>query len=400
MQGIRTSKKGKHHKSTANGNLTGSFLASIALLAFFLVICLWVPLAVASEEVAAPAADDTTTAGPALPDPAEPAADAPNLETAPADAAAAGDETTVTPAPGAPVSGEVPATTDEIPAAGGSESAVQDVTGGNPGTSSKEPAIGGGNGGSNAQTAGSEENGEDEECCPPPYTLLELICGSPYWDSTYDYTQSLLSIDYELRNTGTETAYKVKLVKAVATNGVTAAWFSSLTYWEQIEAGAAVYFTIKWFIPENVGSYVTTLEVCAEGKPDCEEEPECPEGGCPPVDPCIENPESCEPIDPCIENPESCQPIDPCLEDPKSCEPPDPCITDPASCSQPIQPIEDPDQRKPQLEPQPINTDLQAGITRAALPSTGLGMLGGTVIGMILLALGITIPATRFSRKK
>lgn len=91
---------------------------------------------------------------------------------------------------------------------------------------------------------------------------LELICGDVYWASLDDYSNHLLSVDYGIINNGNDNAHHVYVKSATASNGVTANWYSD-RYWDEIAPGETVNFTIKWLVPVNVGSFISTLEVCS-----------------------------------------------------------------------------------------------------------------------------------------
>lgn len=111
----------------------------------------------------------------------------------------------------------------------------------------------------------SDDSSNDENVSGSQYAdyNLELVCGTVYWGSMEDYTNQLLSVDYGITNNGGSTADDVEVTSATGTNGVTASWFSNKS-WDEIAPGATVNFTIKWLVPVNVASFISTLEVCAD----------------------------------------------------------------------------------------------------------------------------------------
>lgn len=112
--------------------------------------------------------------------------------------------------------------------------------------------------------SGSADDNSSEDAAGDQYAgyNLELICGSVYWANWDDYTNQLLSVDYGITNNGSGAAHHVYIESATANNGVTASWFSARS-WDEITPGETVNFTIKWLVPANVGTFVSTLEVCA-----------------------------------------------------------------------------------------------------------------------------------------
>ena len=297
MSRIHKSGKGKRYKRDTTVYFTGRLVASVSILALLLVICLWVPLAVASDNTTASSPDDSVTlsqsqtgADGGVAEPATTADQGNNgnsdeSDNSPGDDGSGDD--------GSGDNGQVGSGSDSSGPGGSSEngndpgnnssvvennSAPDSNSSGDKGSNdpgdnslgdkgSNDP---GGNNASSVQYYDEDGKGSgDCDDCDDMYTDFDLICGTPWWDSADDYSNGLLSIEYKLTNTGTETAYDVHLTKHEATNGVEAMWFTN-TSWEQVLASESVYFTIKWHIPENVTNYQTSLEVCARNQESCD----------------------------------------------------------------------------------------------------------------------------------
>ncbi len=417
--------KSRYYKRADHFGLVFRTIASVSILALLLGILLWVPVAVASDEGASAPGDTAVLEGGFQ---QSPTAD----DAQPADGAteevAAGDGSQED--PGLPESGDdvpesAPTTAEVAPGdtAAAPEAAAADaaVTAGKTGGDASN--------GDSPQAAGDDQYGAggDGECCYPPYVDLELYCGEGYWagdtleERMENYNLHHLSIDYELKNVGTGTAYDVHVTKHEATNGVTAFTTVPLPlHWDEIAANASAYFTIIWSIPQGVTNYVTSVEACAYGEPECNEEP---------LDPCIEDPDApgCQ-VDPCEQDPdaEGCQ-VDPCEEDPdaEGCQV-DPCEEDPDAegCQQPLDPcIDDPTAAGCQYSnpedlgsgdnaPTPessnnVTTGSEAAdnapapvLTRAALPNTGADLSLMAILATGLLFMGIAVPAVKAVRKR
>ena len=534
MSRVHSSRKGKRYKRDTAVYFTGRLIASASILALLLVVCLWVPLAVASDSTDAGSPDDPVTLSQSQTDTggglAEPATttDQGNNDSGDEGSNDPGDNGQTGSGPDTSGSEDNNGSSNDP----GDDSPEADVNSGpvsnSPSDKGDSDPAGNSSGieSSNAGTVQYSDEGSkgSDGCddCDNMYTDFDLICGAPWWDSADDYSNGLLSIEYNLTNTGTETAYDVHLTKHEATNGVEAIWFTN-TSWEQILASESVYFTIKWHIPENVTNYQTSLEVCARNQESCDnvsgDDPtednggngpdgsvtggpedsgsgsgnaSCPEGftvgnsasgseyvDCDPnyilelicswpdggdngtfwessdaylqgilsirykltnigtgpaynlratgadatrgvklltdlstlnlkdLDPgefltfvlqwllppdvnkpgevfmtsveicadcqslCEQDPSKC---DPCELNPELCEPVDPCVKDPTSCQPP----------------VEHPAENPP----------LATALTRAVLPSTGLGIMTGAIISLSLVLLGVMIPSLKVGRRR
>lgn len=97
---------------------------------------------------------------------------------------------------------------------------------------------------------------------PSPDFPIHLNCGDVYWESYAAYTQGILSVDYEIGNSGDVDAYNVTITTAVATEGVTSStaipiWMGDMNpgYWHTA--------TIKWQVPTEVSHFVSTLSICS-----------------------------------------------------------------------------------------------------------------------------------------
>ncbi len=362
----RKSRKGKHYrqKAEARRNST-SAIAAVSILALIFALCLWVPLALADDgETAALSGTDTgsaLTAGQVAPDGvAGTDATQPGDDSAPDDGstqagATAGGATTT-------FDGDEDGGSSDEGTGSNEASGADTATAVIAGASTSGVAVTA-DAGSNECDAASAAGSEYGDGCDPEYKL-ELICSwgenGTYWDSMDDYNAGLLSILYHLQNNGTGNAYNLSITSATATNGVTLATDLNSIVLGDLGPGEFVNFILKWLVPKKVGHYETNIEICA----DCQQ-PVCPEGECPPVDPCIENPELCQPLDPCIEDPTLCNPIDPGNVGPTE------------TTAATVAPV----------------------LTRSALPSTGSSMLPGVIAAMALLAIGTMVYLATRSRQ-
>ncbi|MBE0429912.1 MAG: hypothetical protein IBX61_08585, partial [Thermoleophilia bacterium] len=92
---------------------------------------------------------------------------------------------------------------------------------------------------------------------------LVLQCNyNVYWASMEDYEAGLLTIDYLLTNVGDGTAYDVAVTGAVASDGATV-WTDPLPSLGDLAPGESLMFTLVWQVPEGVGSFLTTIDICA-----------------------------------------------------------------------------------------------------------------------------------------
>jgi hypothetical protein len=98
---------------------------------------------------------------------------------------------------------------------------------------------------------------------PSPDFPVHLYCGNVYWADYGDYTNGLLSVDYEIGNGGTVPAYNVTLHNATAdpqqvfSTTIIPIWLGDLYPgdWETK--------TIKWFVPAGVERYMSSISICA-----------------------------------------------------------------------------------------------------------------------------------------
>lgn len=363
-----TKGKGMRYKQrSAAGGSPKRALTSISILAIVFVLCLWVPLALADSGETTPAAGTDAAEAAAV---EQPAVDA----VADVTDTAAGTSDSLEAAGSAPA--DEPADTTAGTAVGESGASADDA-GSAPGGDAAPATVASDYAASTAvlAEAGSDcdaANAAETEYgagCVPEYKL-DLICGwgneGTYWENMDDYNAGLLSILYHLENNGTGTAYNLNITSATATNGVTLATDLASIVLGDLAPDEAINFILKWLVPKDVGHYVTTVEICA----DCEQ-PICPEGECPPVDPCIENPELCQPVDPCLEDPTLCNPIDPGDIGPT-----------------------------PTPTPTAVTATTAAPVfARTELPSTGFGMLPVIAAALTLLATGLLISISMRSHR-
>lgn len=395
MNMFRISKKGKRYRKQNSMGINGMrVLASISILALILVLCLWVPLALADDADTATAADTgaaaATPAGQTATDTATGTADT----SASSGVSTSTDETSSEPVDNtAEESSQAPATADApggdtaSAAADDTAGATADATAGTeaaaegesaaaataPDTSAATTAATSSDGVTVLASAGAEDCNEAAgaqygDGCVPEYKL-ELICdwgeNGTYWQSVDDYNNNLLSILYHLANNGTGTAYSLSITSATADNGVTLATDLGTIDLGDLGPGEAITFILKWLLPDELkltpGSHFNTdIEICA----DCEQ-PVCEGDDCPPPDPCELDPSSCQPVDPCIEDPSLCNPIE----------------TD-------------------DVGPAPTADEVVPVLTRTTLPSTGYSAGNGIIAALALLAVGFLIPLALRSRSR
>jgi hypothetical protein len=127
-----------------------------------------------------------------------------------------------------------------------------------PGNQTASPAV----------TSDHEDEDENEQSELKNYEL-HLICGQAYWASQDDYNNHLLSVNYQIGNTGSGKAKNVRITSATATNGVTAVTPIPISLGD-LDPGDWVTTTIKWLIKPDTTRFNTTITVCAS----CEEEDE------------------------------------------------------------------------------------------------------------------------------
>jgi len=101
---------------------------------------------------------------------------------------------------------------------------------------------------------------------------LHLTCGYDdpadsfpgiYWADHDDYLAGLLTVVYKLENAGPADAINVIITAATGTNGVTVAT-DPLPNLGSIAAGAMKIFSLKWHVPNGVGSFKTDLTICGD----------------------------------------------------------------------------------------------------------------------------------------
>jgi len=251
--------------------------AGLFILAVILLVNLWVPLALADNGTAGDAGQGQTTL-------AHDSVTTINASTSSPAPAVSGNTSvsgsTSTASNTNTASGSVPASSDGGDLNGATAESKMQQTGGlsaapdanaasagsnlNPGNQAASPAVA-----SHDKDEGEDEDqGEDEQSELKNYEL-HLICGKPYWASQDDFNNHLLSVDYQIGNTGSGKAKNVRITSATATNGVTAATPIPINLGD-LNPGDWVTATIKWLIKPDTTGFQTTLTVCAS----CEEEDE------------------------------------------------------------------------------------------------------------------------------
>ncbi len=90
--------------------------------------------------------------------------------------------------------------------------------------------------------------------CTSGKPVLTPLAPSAYWASMADYTNGVLTVDWPIRNDGTDSAYNVQLTSSSANNGVTLASTMPVSV-GTIAASGTGTATVKYNIPTGVGSF-------------------------------------------------------------------------------------------------------------------------------------------------
>ncbi|MHB1326010.1 MAG: hypothetical protein ACYC0L_07385, partial [Thermoleophilia bacterium] len=252
-----------------------------------LAVCFWAPLAWADAAAGVATGQDQASLTAAAPGSQNPdnapagkstagnTGDGSSLKTAnnvnsPSSGAAGGDTTGTTTAS----AGASPSTTA---AASTAPTTATAETGGSTASGSSGSAV------AAQYNTNNDETGESgcKDC------QLELICkygypdysGDPrdpgvYWDSHDDYLDHLLTVKYKVKNKGPGTANNTHVTGATATKGVTVAT-SPLPDLGKLLPGESIVFSLKWLLPEGVGSFTTSLTICS----DCDNDDDNPGDG-------------------------------------------------------------------------------------------------------------------------
>lgn len=91
---------------------------------------------------------------------------------------------------------------------------------------------------------------------------LGLARQSVYWQSYQDYQAGLLSVDFQVTNSGGNPAYNVKVNSASATNGATVASSMPVSL-GNMTPGSSHSLTIKFNIPTGISSFVASTTATA-----------------------------------------------------------------------------------------------------------------------------------------
>lgn len=98
---------------------------------------------------------------------------------------------------------------------------------------------------------------------PSPDLPIHLYCGNVYWGSYDDYTLGILSVEYQIGNSGDVDAFNVTISTVEATMLVTSS--TAIPIWMgDMEPGYQETATIKWVVPVGVQHFHTTLSICSE----------------------------------------------------------------------------------------------------------------------------------------
>jgi len=98
--------------------------------------------------------------------------------------------------------------------------------------------------------------------CLPSKPLLSLSKMKVYWGSYAEYVERMLSIDYNLRNKGTKTAFDVGITNSTGSNGVVCASDLPVSVGD-IAASASAQFTLLYTIPPGAASFSAKLYASA-----------------------------------------------------------------------------------------------------------------------------------------
>ena len=95
--------------------------------------------------------------------------------------------------------------------------------------------------------------------CTGSKPSLGLSAPSPYWASYADYTAGLLSVDWTVSNSGSNTAYDIAITGSTDTNGVTVATALPVTAANIMSPAGSASVTLKYNVPQGVGSWHTSI---------------------------------------------------------------------------------------------------------------------------------------------
>ncbi|MHB0867708.1 MAG: hypothetical protein ACYC6B_09345 [Thermoleophilia bacterium] len=256
--------------------------------------------------------------------------------------------------------------------------------------------VGDGNGNATSAVYKGGGGDSDDSAAEDEYFDLHLECnfGIPgvFWASQADYDAGLLSINYQLTNSGPGVAKNVTVTGATATNGVTI-WTDPLPLLGDLGSGESLTFTLKWLVPKTVKSFQTTLTICA----DCESKED--------NDPSIVDDDEdviSDPGDNCpaVANPDQADKDHDGIGD--ACDAAD----DPNELDNgDIIPVNVPavTVNTPQVVQGTTGTGLTASVNRDTLPTTGFSLLPALVLTLTLmtpLIVGFLVPKARRLRQR
>lgn len=99
--------------------------------------------------------------------------------------------------------------------------------------------------------------------CTSNKPSLSMSSASPFWASMADYTAGLLSVTFTIQNSGSDTAYLVKITGSSPNNSVTTSTTMPASV-GTIAAGGSGSATVQYNVPAGTGNFTVNLQASAD----------------------------------------------------------------------------------------------------------------------------------------